>query len=203
MDPQSKYILFYSNNCVHSKEFLNHIYKNQPLFKKFIKINVENTNVKIPKAINAVPAIIIRNPRMPKPQIYIGDEVFQWYNLFCSRIQQNQEPSQSKPSPLGSGTSSSVGGILDFDPCTMSGFSDNFSLLSLDSQQNNPIEHQFAFLGGLDNQGPVQGPISLDSQNQTNDDMNSKSELEQRLEQLQASRAMEVPKPPNRQGGGP
>ena len=201
MNPQSKYILFYSNNCIHSREFINQLYKNQPLYNKFIKVDVQNAKVTIPKCVNHVPAVIIRTPRM-KPQVFIGDEVFHWYNQFLSRLQKSsgkvKEPAAS--SAMGSGTSSSIGSVLDYDPCAMSGFSDNFAFVDDKQAKTNPIEHQFEFLGG----GSVGGLVGGMSMNgQPTDQDTDKSELEARMEDLMARRAMDTPQAPKREGGGP
>ena len=38
------YILFYSNKCLHSKEFLTLLLKDPELNKKFMKVNIDNKN---------------------------------------------------------------------------------------------------------------------------------------------------------------
>jgi len=209
MDPQSKHILFYSNNCPHSREFINQLYKNQPLYSKFIKVDVQTAKVNIPKCVNAVPAIIIKTPRM-KPQVYVGDEVFVWYNQFLSRIEKaSSAPTKTKMgSTLGNGSHSTSGGILDYDPCTMSGFSDNFSLLGENTSQSDPIAHQFEFLSehnsNVGDFDPNKTPTFSDTSSKNNDsDKNEKkSQLESALERLNAQRALDVPAPPQRKGGG-
>ena len=205
MNPQSKYILFYSNNCIHSREFINQLYKNQPLYNKFIKVDVQNAKVKIPKCVNHVPAVIIRTPRM-KPQVFVGDEVFHWYNQFLSRLQKSsgkvKEPAIS--SAMGSGTTSSIGSVLDYDPCAMSGFSDNFAFVDDRQAKTSPIEHQFEFLGGGGigmAGGSMAGEVPMSGQ--STDENTDKSELEARMEDLMARRAMDTPQAPKREGGGP
>jgi hypothetical protein len=201
MNPQSKYILFYSNNCIHSREFLNQLYKNQPLFEAFIKVDVEKSKVNIPKCVTAVPTIIIRAPSM-KAQVYTGDEVFNWYNKLLSRL--DNASSKNNPSTasssMGSGTSSSIGGVLDYDPCAMSGFSDGFAYLDDKTSKMNPLEHQFEFLSGGGG-GNLMGNMSLDPTSQLKDKGQDKSELDARMEQLMAQRARDAPQQPNRKGG--
>lgn len=200
MNPESKYILFYSKNCIHSRELLNQLYKNQGVYNKFIKIDVQNTTVKIPKCVSAVPTIIIRNPRM-KPQVFTGDEVFNWYNHFLSRIENRKNAQKEKSqSDLGGGTNSSVGGVLDYDPCAMSGFSDNFSLLDDGLAKTNPFEHQFEFLGGRPSNAFVGRP-NFGQQSNMNEE-EDKGMLGKKMEELMAQRAMEVPDAPKREGGG-
>ena len=59
------YILFYSNKCLHSKEFLNLLHKDVQLNQKFTKINIDNPNIKIPPYIKSVPSAIITSNGQP------------------------------------------------------------------------------------------------------------------------------------------
>ena len=68
------YILFYSNKCLHSKELLNLLYKDVELNQKFTKINIDNTNVKIPPYIKAVPTAIVTNNG--EPSLLVGSNIF-------------------------------------------------------------------------------------------------------------------------------
>ena len=51
------YVLFYSSRCLHSKEFLQLLYKDSDLNQKFTKVNIDNKNIKIPPYVKAVPTI--------------------------------------------------------------------------------------------------------------------------------------------------
>ena len=139
-----------------------------------------------------------------KPQVFVGDEVFNWYNQFTSRLQKTSKP-PTKDSPMGSGTHSSIGSVLDYDPCAMSGFSDNFAFLDDRVAKTNPIEHKFEFLNGGGHAAGVGGGggMSVESAGQMSDKGQDKSEMEARMEQLMAQRAMDAPKSPKREGGGP
>ena len=80
-------------------------------------------------------------------------------------------------------------GISDFDPCTMNGFSDNFSFLGNDNK-SAPMDHNFSFLSS--------GNDKLINPNQfqnSNDQGGNKikNEMEQRMEQLKQARDAEVP----------
>ena len=203
MNPQSKYMLFYSNNCIHSREFINQLYKNQPVYNAFIKIDVQNTKVNIPKCVKAVPTIIIKSVNA-SPQVFTGDEVFKWYNQLLSRLQQaSAAPTQQGPSSnLGNGTAKSLGSILDYDPCTMSGFSDNFAYVEDKTIQSNPIEHQFEFVGrsmapaSMQMSGQGQGGPQVGKSKDED-----KNALAGAYEQMMAQRAMDVPQPPERKSG--
>lgn len=66
-------VLFYSNNCSHSKAFLASLYKS-PLNDYVRKICVDNPNVKIPRIITEVPTLVARGIQRP----LVGDQVMAW-----------------------------------------------------------------------------------------------------------------------------
>jgi len=101
-------VLFYSNKCIHSKEFLNMLYKDNNLNNQTTKVNVDNPNIKLPPYIKSVPSLIINENN--KPNLLVGSKIFDWYN-------QKHKQNISKET------------IMDWDPCTMSGYSDGFSYL--------------------------------------------------------------------------
>lgn len=143
-----QYILFYSNNCLHCKEFANYLYKS-PLYENFKKVCVDN-NPSIPSKISSVPTIIV--PRMPKP--LIGKEAFHWLRGMNMQVIKEKE-SQNQNNNTGqekkadgqvsdpTNLSYSMGDVSAYSN-TMGGYSDNFSFLG----DNNPQEHSFSFLGG-------------------------------------------------------
>ena len=67
------YIVYYSNYCLNSKEFINILCKT-PVYNKFIKVNVSDANVNIPPFVKSVPTIIVPNVNRP----LVGEEVFKW-----------------------------------------------------------------------------------------------------------------------------
>ena len=77
MNNKENYILFHSSKCLHSKEFLQLLYKDVELNQKFTKVNVDNPNVKIPPYIKAVPTMIITENG--KPSLLVGSKIFEWY----------------------------------------------------------------------------------------------------------------------------
>jgi len=192
-------MLFYSNNCIHSREFINQLYKTPAIYSSFIKIDVQNTKVNIPKCVKAVPTIIIKSVNT-SPQVFTGDEVFKWYNQLMSRLQKS-DPSKG-PAPasnLGNGTAKSLGGISDYDPCTMSGFSDGFAYLEDKTVQSNPIEHQFEFLGR--SMHPVENMAQMQTQVGGKKSDEDKNGLAGDYERLMAQRSMDIPQPPERKTG--
>ena len=101
-------VLFYSNKCIHSKEFLNMLYKDNNLNNQTTKVNVDNPNIKLPPYIKSVPSLIINENN--KPNLLVGSKIFDWYN-------------QKHKQNISNDT------IMEWDPCTMSGYSDAFSYL--------------------------------------------------------------------------
>jgi hypothetical protein len=162
----SDYILFYSNKCLHSKEFLNLLYKDNELNQKFTKINIDNTNVKIPPYVKAVPTAIVTNNG--EPSLLVGSNIFKWYNQRHTKIVETQ-------------------GILDWDPHTMSGYSDGFSYLE---NSNDVMKKSFAFIKDDDN------IITPDEKNYSDGSKNSnqpKTELDSQYENFVNQRKYEVP----------
>lgn len=162
----NEYILFYSNKCLHSKELLNLLYKDVDLNQKFIKINIDNPNTKIPPYVKSVPSAIITTNG--QPNLMVGSAIFKWYN------QKHAKTVESN-------------GIQDWDPYTMTGFSDGFSYLT------NPdvIKKSFAFIS--DNNSI----ITPDEKNYSNDSSNSKNQpktkLDNEFENYMNQRKYEVP----------
>ena len=85
MDSNESFVVFFSNYCDHSKEFLIKL-KNMKngLFEKFTKICVDNNN-SIPKSINSVPTILV--PSHPYPLTDNG--VFMWLDSMSSQYSSN------------------------------------------------------------------------------------------------------------------
>jgi hypothetical protein len=66
-------VLFYSNNCDHSKTFITNLMKTK--LNDFVrKICVDGSNVKIPSVVKSVPTLIARGINRP----LVGDQVFAW-----------------------------------------------------------------------------------------------------------------------------
>lgn len=131
MTNNNSFILFYSNYCDHSKDFLLKLKKlNISLFNKFTKISVDN-NSKIPKGIESVPTIIVPSHNYP----LTDNSVFIWLDTMANEYCEEDKPEDIQDNE-----------ILPFVKNEMGhSFSDNFSFLESDG----PLSHSFSF---IDNQ---------------------------------------------------
>ena len=192
---QSRIILYYSKQCKHSRNILNTLSQNSQILNKFDLVDIAVH--KPPNYIKAVPSVLIPKANN-EADMLVGKAVFEWIkNVLSSQSQQNQQPHPSQMQNQGQSQEQhrqqpmQQGGISDFDPCTMNGFSDNFSFLGNDNK-SAPMDHNFAFLSG--NNDKLINPNQF--QNSDSKDVDkAKSEMEQRLQQLQSARDSEVPQP--------
>ena len=168
---ESDYILFYSNKCLHCKELLTLLYKDVELNQKFTKINIDNPGIKIPPYVKAVPTAIITTNG--QPNLLVGNGIFKWFNQRHTKTVESQS-------------------IQDWDPQTMSGFSDGFSYL----ENNNPvIKRSFAFLGdniAIQTPNPENYTDSRSETGNTKSDM-KKKQFDNEYEQFMNQRKNEVP----------
>ena len=79
------------------------------------------------------------------------------------------------------------GSISDFDPCTMNGFSDNFSFLG-NENNGHPIDHNFSFLNSNNNK-----LINEQQFSNSNSGSKVKSDMEKAYERMMQSRDSEIP----------
>lgn len=173
---EGRYIIFYSNHCIHSQNVMKKLFKT-PYYPKFMKICVDNKRNPIPPNVTCVPTIFL--PGNPIP--ISGSKVFQWIEGLNS---------------TGNKVNGNAGAqnISAFHSTEMSGFSDGYSFISDNS--TNPLNHSFSFLG--------QAPPSISTPNESTggsgDARNvQKSQLEQEYEKLMMSRDRDLPKPIARQ----
>jgi hypothetical protein len=167
----TEYILFYSNKCLHSKELLTLLYKDVELNQKFTKINIDNPNIKIPPYVKAVPSAIITTNG--QPNLIVGSAIFKWFNQRHSKTVESQ-------------------GIQDWDPHTMTGFSDGFSYLV----EKDAIKRSFSFINDNETISTPDPESYLNGSNSngntTKNDM-KKVQFDQEYEQFMNQRKHEVP----------
>jgi hypothetical protein len=160
-------VLFYSNKCVHSKEFLSLLHKDTNLNNQTTKVNVDNPNIKLPPYVKSVPSLIVNENN--KPNLLVGSKIFDWYN---KKHKQNI----------------SSDSIMDWDPQTMSGYSDGFSYL----ESEDVMKKSYSFISDSE---------SINTPDESNYESNSsksgqvKSQLDNDYESFMSSRTNDVAAP--------
>lgn len=160
-------VLFYSNKCIHSKEFLNLLHKDSELNNQTTKVNVDNPNIKLPPYIKSVPSLIINENN--KPTLLVGSKIFDWYN-------KKHKQNISKES------------IMDWDPCTMSGYSDGFSYL----EGENVMKKSYSF---VDENDKIHTPDESNYDSNKSGSNQPKSQLDNDYESYMSQRTNEVAAP--------
>mgnify|MGYP007047345003 CR=1 FL=1 len=119
---KDQYILYYSNFCINSKEFMSILCKT-PFHSKFTKINISTAS--FPNIITSVPTIIV--PGVQKP--LVGIEVFTWL----------EKQSEQKSNNIHEE------GICAYSQEMNSNLGDSYSYLG-SNDKNQPMEHTFQFI---------------------------------------------------------
>ena len=136
----NKHILFYSNSCPHSKEFIS-LLDNTSFSDTFIRVCVDQRNLNIPRNITSVPTIMV--PEIPQP--LTGDEVFMWISQYLNKDRgvPNNTPNNTQ------NTEAPAEGPAPFLPYEMSSArSDTFSFIESDPNFGTPLLHNYSFLNG-------------------------------------------------------
>ena len=105
-------ILFYSDQCTHSKNFINKLSQApNGLYDTFLRINVYTQRHKVPPIIRSVPTIIVQNCNRP----LVGAECLAWLEKMCklSDPKTNNEPESYQPMEMGSNFSGSFSYMSD------------------------------------------------------------------------------------------
>lgn len=191
MSNSQNHILFYSKQCQYSKEFLNELYKDVELFNKFIKVDVNDKKIKLPAYIKSVPTILVPG-NYGKSTMLTDNDVFNWLDMMKNgKVNKQQSTQQStQPSPQNS----SQGGIADYDPFGMSGFSDGFAYLNDNAA---PMDKSFEFLNGNTANSNLSMTIPSDDALDSNKLKNEAAE--RAMKQLEAARARDIQGPISRQ----
>lgn len=159
MESNNSFILFYSNYCEHSKEFLLGLKKKNPnLFNKFTKICVDNS--KVPDGIETVPTILIPTHSYP----LTDNNVFEWLHS----INGNNNSNESSNSD---GNLENDYGISPYIRSEMGGgFSDGFSFLN----ENVRLKHNFTFLNdNIQNENSINNISNISCDNIDRPKLNS------------------------------
>lgn len=128
-------ILFYSNYCAHSTNFINALMKHPELFDLFIRINIDiepetkqrpvvfyELQSLLNCKVTEIPTIIVENAKY----ILTGVEAFKWLEHQISSDEQEKE-------------------LTPFNPIEMGSFSDSYSSYG-SNDLNNAKEQSFKFL---------------------------------------------------------
>lgn len=137
----NEYIFFYSNYDNNSKLLKDRLIKNYQLYKNFHCININDRRLKIPKFITHIPALLVTENG--QTEVLFEPDASNWVRSKSEmqaqpQAQTQQQQGQTQQMQMGRGP-----GINEWDPSSMSGFSDNFS--SLESE--NGMVKNFTFLG--------------------------------------------------------
>uniref|UniRef100_A0A6C0E0I4 Thioredoxin domain-containing protein n=1 Tax=viral metagenome TaxID=1070528 RepID=A0A6C0E0I4_9ZZZZ len=143
-----KQILFYSNFCKHSKNFIHTLSQNSKLYEDFIRINIDvdpqtrsrprlfyDIQNALQYKIEEVPTIIVNKAEY----VLSGKDAFQWLEDQMQPVVQMEKE------------------VSAFNPIEMGGFSDTYAMCGSKSLHDNSAEQCFKFLGKSDE--PIQTPI--------------------------------------------
>ena len=132
-------ILFYSNYCIHSTNFINSLIKHLEIYESFIRINidVDPETKRRPEAfyeiqttlnikISEIPTIIVDNGKY----VLTGKEAFKWLKHQIDKIEAERE-------------------LTPFNPIEMGAFSDTYSNYG-SNDINNAKQQSFKFLNNPD-----------------------------------------------------
>lgn len=132
-------ILFYSNYCIHSTNFLNSLIKHLEIYESFIRINIDVDQetkrrpqpfYEIQKELNIkiseIPTIIVDNGQY----VLTGKEAFKWLKHQIDTIEADRE-------------------LTPFNPVEMGSFSDTYSNYG-SNDMNNAKQQSFKFLNNPD-----------------------------------------------------
>lgn len=158
----NKYYFFYSNYCEHCKDYKVKLTK-AGLLNTFNAVCVDNRNIKLPRNLTGVPAIIVPEYKDPLEM----DDAFAWLNSIVNKKTKNDT-------------------IEPFFFNEMGGFSDKYSDLS----DATPMSHSFSYIGQDGNTG-IPTPVD-DGGNNSSMSTKRKEEMEAQYEKLKQMRDMDV-----------
>lgn len=180
-DSGQQFVVFYSNSCPHSKDFLVRLNQfDKGLFDRFVKICVDN-NPSIPDCIDSVPTIIAPSHSYP----LTDNAVFMWLDTVADNYrskqndsqflqqaqhqqqqqhqhhqhqQQQQQHTSNQPQGQAQQAPPEDKGITPYNPGEMgTSYSDGFSFLD----DSMGMSHNFSFLdGAMPGKMPGQGAQS-------------------------------------------
>ena len=154
MSQQSSHILFYSNRCHHSQQFLQQL-QQTGYANAITQVCIDNTpKHRIPNNVTSVPTLIIAGNMTP----IVGDQAFLWLQEQVRQEQARQQQQSQNYASMGNTTASQAGGAPGnaesagpeaWHGAEMGGssYSDAYSFLDADTSSGSSIPKSFAFLG--------------------------------------------------------
>ena len=188
----SQNILFFSQNCQHSKKLMAKLI-DTPIYQTLQKVCIDDpqTRSRLPKWVTCVPLIFIAQTSQGQPSILKDTELWAWVEHQISQAQLQRQPPQqqfqqqnqsmnqrssqpqSNPSPQMQN-----GDLIPFNLMEMkSGVaSDNYSLLNPDSNEPNMMDglfmHSYETISGGNNQKPINQPQQNQQSQQSQQNFN-------------------------------
>ena len=161
------HLLFYSNRCTHSRQFLQQLQSLPNLATSVHQVCIDTTpRERIPSTVRSVPTLIVAGNLNP----LVGDAAFQWLHTERQRAQQQAAQQSQQQQAMGGGGGggggavAAVGGEPSAWQSTEMGasFSDTYSFLN--GGDVNNIPKNFAFVQG--EAANVKQPAALMQQQQ-------------------------------------
>jgi len=141
------------------------LHKDVNLNEKFLKVNVDNSSIKLPPYVKVVPTVIIT--ANGKPNLLEGTQIFKWFNDTHQKEVQNQN-------------------IMEWDPLSMSGYSDNFSYID----NNEMMKKSFS---EINEEIKISTPDDTQYSGEGKKKDSAKNEFDSNYEQFMNQRKVEVP----------
>ena len=162
------HLLFYSNRCTHSRQFLQQLQTLPNLATSVHQVCIDTTpRERIPSTVRSVPTLIVAGNLNP----LVGDTAFQWLHTERQRAQQQAAQQSQQQQAMGGGGGGGGGGVAAAgggEPSAWqstemgASFSDTYSFLN--GGDVNNIPKNFAFVQG--DAANVKQPAALMQQSQ-------------------------------------
>lgn len=145
------FILFFSNSCQYSQHVIKLITGNQQVQSKFVLVNIDNPNLKIPAFVDRVPLVFLQSNK----RIIVEDDIVNFIDsLRPAQAQQQQQKAAD-------------GEMLSLSDISK-GFSDSYSFIGNGDQLSGELEPKnFVFIdeargggGGSTNKANTNGASS-------------------------------------------
>jgi hypothetical protein len=148
------FILFFSNSCQYSQHVIKLISGNQQVQSKFVLVNIDNPNLKIPAFVDRVPLVFLQSNK----RIIVEDDIVNFIDSLRPAHAQQQQQQKAAD-----------GEMLSLSDISK-GFSDSYSFIGNDDQLSGELEPKnFVFIdeargggGGSTNKANNNGTSSGD-----------------------------------------